>query len=541
MTPPDRRRASPGGGSTGAGPGAPQVALHYRPDRGRFGDPKPIVHEGRAHVFFQTSPRPDGFDTMRWGHVVSDDLLSWTALAPALEPSPDGPDAYGCWTGCVIREGGRFHAFYTGVGGPDGRRQTVCRAESDDLTTWRKDPANPLVLPTAPFARGERAAWRDPHVRRLRSGGFEMVLTAELDDGPAALRACVARLLSEDLRAWRVDRVLHRPGDVHRCECPELLALGGGHVLLYSDYGVQARVAPAPAGPFRRPAAAQLDDFRWYAAKTAADGDRRLVFAFAFDRIAADTTRAVPPEPMLGEAAPGTPEGEPDDGSAWTWGGVMAFPRELALSERGEPALRPVPELARLRAEPIALAPDPAGALGSWEVQLDGDEARLDGRVAPERAGEELALLRAGRQPPQVELRAVVRWGADGDVGLLLDADAAVGRGYRVELDRARRDVTLRRLIPHRNPASPILQRMPLPADLPDEIELRALLDGTLLELFVASRVAFTARLYERPAEAWWGVTTRSAVRLEGLRAWRLALPAAGGAAGGGAGATGPS
>jgi hypothetical protein len=82
---------------------------------------------------------------------------------------------------------------------------------------------------------------------------------------------------------------------------------------------------------------------------------------------------------------------------------------------------------------------------------------------------------------------------------------------------------------------------MPLPADLPDEIELRALLDGTLLELFVASRVAFTARLYERPAEAWWGVTTRSAVRLEGLRAWRLDLPAAGGAAGGGAGATGPA
>ena len=156
MTPPAPRRAEADGEPADAASRAARVALHYRPVRGRFGDPKPIVHEGRTHVYFQTSPRPDGFDTMRWGHVVSDDLLRWTPLPPALEPDAGGPDAHGCWTGCVIRDGGRFHAFYTGVGGPDGRRQTVCRAESDDLITWRKDPANPLVVPGTPFARARR-------------------------------------------------------------------------------------------------------------------------------------------------------------------------------------------------------------------------------------------------------------------------------------------------------------------------------------------------------------------------------------------------
>lgn len=513
------------------------VALHYVPRHGRFGDPKPIVHDGRTHVFFQNSPRPDAFETMRWAHVVSDDLLRWTTLQDALLPDADGPDAFGCWTGCVIRHDGRFHAFYTGVGAPGGGRQTVCHAESDDLIHWRKDPSNPLVAPVAPFATGASASWRDPQLRRTTDGGFEMVLTAELDRGPKALRACVARLLSDDLRQWRVDGVLHHPADVHRCECPEVVELGDRYVLLYSDYGVQARVADDPRGPYRRPAAAQLDDFRWYAAKSALHGGRRLLFAFVFDRVAVDTlpdTPGIPevPEtdvlgelPGLGEPPHGgTPEGEPDDGSPWTWGGAMAFPRELVLGPDAQPGIRPVAELDALRAEALPLRPDFAGALGSWRVETPDAGAEVRGEVAD---GGELALLRLGRQPQRFETCFRVRWGPNGRLGLLLHADAEVAGGYRVDLDRSRGDLTLRRLIPHRNSASPVLQRMTLPLDLADEIEVRALLDGSLLELFVGRRVAFSGRLYERTTDAWWGVTTRDSLRLEQLRTWRLDLPEA--------------
>jgi len=501
------------------------VALHHVPRNGRFGDPKPIVHDGRTHVFFQNSPRPDAFETMRWAHVVSDDLVRWTTLQDALVPDADGPDAFGCWTGCVIRHGGRFHAFYTGVGAPYGGRQTVCHAESDDLIHWRKDPANPLVTPVAPFATGPSAAWRDPQLRRTADGGFEMVLTAELDRGPKALRACVARLLSEDLRSWRVDGVLHHPADVHRCECPEVVELDGRYVLLYSDYGVQARVADDPRGPYRRPAAAQLDDFRWYAAKSALHGRRRLLFAFVFDRIAVDAAVDVTEAPVLGAPPPGTPEGVPDDGSPWTWGGAMAFPRELALGPDGAPAVRPIAELDALRAETLPLVPDLAGALGSWRVEMHAEGAEVRGEAAD---GGELALLRLGRQPQRFETCFRVRWGADGQLGILLHADAEVAGGYRVDLDRSRGDLTLRRLIPYRNPASPVLQRMALPLDLADEVEVRALLDGSLLELFIGGRVAFTGRLYERASDAWWGVSTRGSTRLGRLRAWRLALPADG-------------
>jgi len=480
-----------------------QVALHYVPNHGRFGDPKPIVHEGRVHVFFQNSPRPDAFASMRWAHVVSDDLLRWTVLPEALTPGQDGPDAHGCWTGCVLRHDGRFHAYYTGVGGTDGTHQTVCRAESDDLIHWRKDPANPLVVPAAPFAAGPEAAWRDPQIRSLPDGTFEMVLTAELDHGPKALRACVARLVSSDLRAWRIDGVLYHPADVHRCECPEVVEVDGRHALIYSDYGVQVRVADDPLGPYHRPAASQLDDFRWYAAKTALDGSRRLVFGFVFDRIAAAAA-------------------DPDDGSPWTWGGTMAFPRELTSGPDGAPALRAAAELTRLRAAPLEFDPDFERALGAWTVTRHDEAAEVRGDAAPDGA---LGLLRLGPQPQQCELLAQVRWGSNGRVGLLLYADAEVASGYRLDLDRGRGDVTLRRLIPYRNPASPVLQRMALPLDLPEEIELRALLDGSVLELFLGQRVVFTARLYERPGDAWWGVFAPGPIHLARLQGWRLALP----------------
>lgn len=488
---------------------APTPRFHYAPERGRFGDPKPFYWDGRYHVFFQNSPAADEgaderaiFAGMRWGHVVSDDLLCWERLPDALTPTPGAPDARGCWTGSVLRANDAFHIFYTGVGGDGGERQTVCHATSDDLVTWRKDPANPLVVPQPPFATLPASAWRDPQVVPAPDGGWELLLTADLPGAPDALRGCVARLRSPDLSTWEVVGLEHHPKSVHRCECPDTFPLGAGHVLLYSDFGVQVRLSDDPRGPWERPDVPQIDDFRYYAAKTTADrAGRRTMFGFLFGRAAE--------------------EGFPTDSSPWEWGGAMALPREVGMSN-GRFTVRPVQELDGLRAEPLSVAGSSPLEIGSWEV---GTATTIVGRRR--RSEDELSLRLMGEHPLQFELALRLDLGPEDAAGLLLGCDPDLTRGYRLDVDRAARRISLERMLPHQNPSSKVLQQLAIPRELPEPLPVRLFLDANILEVFVADRLCFSGRLYGIADEPnWWGFVTPSAeMRVTALRAWRLAQP----------------
>ncbi|MEJ2291066.1 MAG: GH32 C-terminal domain-containing protein [Deinococcales bacterium] len=488
-------------------PGVPvDVGWHYRPEAGLFGDPKPIQWRGVTHVFFQNSPGDGAFEAMRWAHVASRDLLHWERLPDALVPEPGGPDAFGCWTGSVIRVGDGFQIFYTGVGEAGGRQQSVCRAFSDDLVHWRRDPRNPLVLPSSPFATGPDAAWRDPQVV-VGDTGYHLLLTADLAGAPAALRGAIAHFRSTDLASWEPQGVLYYPGDVHRCECPDLIWQGDEELLLYSDFGVQLR-RRGKDGRFRPADPPQLDDFRFYAAKTVlAARERRLLFAFLFGRRA--------------------PAGPPSDSSPWEWGGVMALPREVALDREGALRVWPVPELERLRRQPLTIEPHAGAGNGRWEREPDGGATlRVDGN-GPDAGDVGFRLL--GRLPLQAELdlEVAIDVGAARHFGLLLGCDRALTRGYALELDLDRGWLTLRRLMPETNPAELGLQRVALPTRTGDRIRLRAFLDHTVLEAFVDDRVSLSGRLYDIEAspDRWWGVLSRNGpLRLARFQGWRLSL-----------------
>lgn len=485
---------------------ATEVGWHFRPVAGLFGDPKPVHWKGVTHVFFQNSPGAGGFEGMRWAHAASRDLVHWERLPDALVPEPDGCDAYGCWTGSVVRVGNGFQLFYTGVGGSDGRRQTVCRAFSDDLVRWRRDPANPLLLPAAPFATGPHAAWRDPQVV-LADDGYHLLLTADLAGAPAAMRGVLAHFHSVDLERFEPRGVLYYPGDVHRCECPDLVRAGDREVLLYSDFGVQIRER-RPDGRFRAADPPQLDDFRFYAAKTAVAKDRRLMFAFLFGRRA--------------------PAGPPSDSSPWEWGGVMALPREVEVASDGSLRVRPVAELAALRREPLVTEPEAAAGHGRWVEDASGFRSlETDGDLP---GAAEVAYGLLGRLPRQAELDVEVGLdaGSAGRFGLLVGCDRSLTRGYALEVDLTRGWLTLRRLLPETNPADLGLQRVALPARRHgDRLRLRVFLDHTVLEAFADDRVSLSGRLYDvtDDHDRWWGALSRDGrLTFRASRAWRLAL-----------------
>src|SRR2546423_15364868 len=119
---------------------------HFSPDHW-MNDPIPFFWNGEYHLFFQHNPNGAFWGTMHWGHAVSRDLAHWQELPIALTPTPGGPDQDGCWTGCVVEEGGNFHILYTAI--PHLTRphfdQAQCLATSTDLVHWEKYTGNPVI------------------------------------------------------------------------------------------------------------------------------------------------------------------------------------------------------------------------------------------------------------------------------------------------------------------------------------------------------------------------------------------------------------
>jgi beta-fructofuranosidase len=61
---------------------------HFSPPENSMNDPNGLCQwNGRYHLFYQFVP--ENGDRVHWGHTVSDDLVSWRDLPPALYPDKE--------------------------------------------------------------------------------------------------------------------------------------------------------------------------------------------------------------------------------------------------------------------------------------------------------------------------------------------------------------------------------------------------------------------------------------------------------------------
>jgi len=203
-------------------------------------------HRDTYHLFYLQAPRSLGDASLRHdhatiGHATSTDLMTWTDLGTVLEAGFPGEwDDISTWTGSVIEHEGRWWMFYTGRSALEkGRVQRIGAAVSNDLNLWIKHPSNPL-LSSHPFwyNHGDKrsrstVAWRDPWVYPVEDG-FEMLITARINEGHAADRGVIARAYSNDLSLWTALSPLTEPGGFVQMEVPQLVPWGSGHLLLFS-------------------------------------------------------------------------------------------------------------------------------------------------------------------------------------------------------------------------------------------------------------------------------------------------------------------
>lgn len=103
--------------------------------------------DGKYHVFFQKNANGPYMARLHWGHISSENLYKWKEEPIALYPEALY-DIKGCWSGCVFSDdaftGGKPNIIYTAV---DNGRATIALAkpENDDLIKWDKVSNNPII------------------------------------------------------------------------------------------------------------------------------------------------------------------------------------------------------------------------------------------------------------------------------------------------------------------------------------------------------------------------------------------------------------
>ena len=458
---------------------------HLSAESGWINDPNgPIWWQGRYHLFFQRNPlAPVWAPRIHWGHAVSSDLVHWTHLQDAFAPSPEGPDSGGCWSGCVVDDGGVPTAVYSGLRQmADFGADAVCLARGDDeLVHWRKDERNPVLA--GPPAGLEFVAFRDPFVWR-EEDAWSMAIGAGLTgEGGAVLRFRSANLVD-----WTYDGVilsetgLDSPLARGRAwECPQLFALGDRHVLLLAVQGTElhqtlhsvAVVGSYEDGRFEPEQVERFDhgaDF--YAPATMLDPrGRRLAWGWSWE--ARDEAAAL------------------EQG----WAGTLTLPRVLTLRPDGRLEIAPAPELEALRAVHETIGERPLA--DELVLATQGDRLELAATIAP---GDAAAIRLLVCASPGGKERTLVEW------------DRATGL---VSVDRSRSSLDPRAAGGRHSGA------LDLGAE---DLELRVFVDGSIVEVFANRRCALTVRIYPTREDSM--AVSLSAIggvaRIRAVDAWQL-------------------
>ena len=180
---------------------------------------------GRYHLFFQKNANGPYMARLHWGHISSADLCTWTEEPIAFGPS-ESYDIKGCWSGCVIQDGevtsGQTGALYTAV---DNAKATICLSTTDtpELTTWQKHAANPLIDGRP---QGLSDDFRDPYYFQV--GNQKYIIVGTSKDG---LGACT--LHRYESGKWSNDgSIFFQSADAVSTgpfwEMPNITDMGGG-------------------------------------------------------------------------------------------------------------------------------------------------------------------------------------------------------------------------------------------------------------------------------------------------------------------------
>ena len=109
---------------------------HYSTPENLMNDPNGLCEwNGQYHLFYQLKPSNE--DRWHWGHTVSNDLIHWKDLPPAIYPENEKD----CFSGQSLVEKDRVIAIYHGTESGN----CIATASDELLLKWEKNKNNPVI------------------------------------------------------------------------------------------------------------------------------------------------------------------------------------------------------------------------------------------------------------------------------------------------------------------------------------------------------------------------------------------------------------
>lgn len=182
----------------------------------------PIYYKGMYHLFYQHNPIGPYWSQIRWGHMVSPDMIHWESVKDAVVPT-EGICPEGVWTGGSVigPDGTPWLAITAGTNRTTWTGQNIAYAHCVDpndpyLTDWVVEDKVVITQPSDD-SMGEREQFRDPFVW-YDDGTYYMLVSTSVPGRGGSANV----FTSKNMRDWKHHGYLY--------ECPfDLYPVQGAH------------------------------------------------------------------------------------------------------------------------------------------------------------------------------------------------------------------------------------------------------------------------------------------------------------------------
>ena len=325
---------------------------HVTPTVGWLNDPNGFSYfDGQYHLFYQYNPYSTHWDSMHWGHLVSEDMLNWKRLPAVLAPDT-WYDNFGVFSGSALTApDGRHLLIYTGVevtGEARGEgvpcRQTQCLAFGDGMN-YVKYENNPVITPEMLPEGYSEEDFRDPKIwYEEKEGVYYSIIGASTEENDGA----VVLFRSPDLYNWEYVSTLDKGGNEYgyMWECPDLFRLGDTDFIPILPMKMVAKGNEFHAGNNAAYLAGIYDrETHTFTRKAIRSIDYGIDFYAPQSTVTPDGRRVMTAWMQTPETMHRTPPGV-------KWFGQLTIPRELSEKD-GLLIQRPIREIEAYRKDPV--------------------------------------------------------------------------------------------------------------------------------------------------------------------------------------------